>query len=260
MFHEVLYSCKRSNIAYQNSQKINNLYRPSIFYDGSHKRKNDAQGFLRQSRNKIYVTFRGTKNYMDMKDIIDIRHQSMIRPDIKVHSGFHDRFFEIEENITSDIEDMIASYKIDEIIFAGHSLGGAISLIAAPFYGQKFDKTIKAYSFGTVSVGNAKFIEWFTKNVHHYCRIENADDIVPRIPIHPTFVHVPRGISIDTVGRVKFAAAVKPTYGSLIRKTADTWKDIFEHHSCEKYQKNLYLSYRNYKVLWRELQKEVDSQ
>ena len=135
MFHQALKSCKHSRIAYYDNKTIHRIYKNSIFYDGCSKGKHDAQGFLYYDANKIHVTFRGTMDPMDAKDIIDIRHEKMFSPSIRVHKGFHNQFFAIEEEITQDIRSIASSYKVDEIIFAGHSLGGAIALLASPYYG-----------------------------------------------------------------------------------------------------------------------------
>jgi len=255
-FTDILQTCKRSKIAYHDSSFIKRVYKGSIFYDGCHKQKNDAQGFLQFDKNKIYVTYRGTMNFMDTKDVIDIRHEKFISPNIKVHKGFHSQFFSIEEDITRDIKDIVTSYKVDEIIFGGHSLAGSIALISSPYYGHLFNKKYKisTYTFGSVSVGNKEFINWFLKYVDSHYRIEHKDDIVPMIPIHKTFQHVPNGITICNNGSVKYHCDTSSmSYTKLLSKllvNKPTWEQLFNDHSCDTYHKTLMVSHKLHNDFW----------
>lgn len=258
-FQDIYRSCKKSKIAYGDSSLIKKVYRNSIFYDGCQKNKHhDAQGFLYQDKNRLYITFRGTMDFMDTKDVIDIRHENLFSPHIKVHKGFHSQFFSIEEDITRDIKDISASYKIDELVFTGHSLGGSIALISSPYYAEQFKNKfkIKTYTFGTVSVGNKEFVDWFKQNVDEYYRIENEDDLVPHIPIHSTFHHIPNAIIVSKSGKLKFDGDSKsPGYTHILSKlmAKPTWEQIYDDHSCESYISNLMLSKRINRNFWLHL-------
>jgi hypothetical protein len=189
---------------------------------------------------------------MDTKDVIDIRHQTLSSPQCKVHKGFHSQFFSIENFITQDIKDIITSYKIDEISFSGHSLGGALAIIASPFYGEMVKKQMKldnirisTYSFGTVSVGNLHFLKWFLENVTDHYRIENKKDIIPFVPVHPTFVHLPNRYVFKDNGIVETSVSSQVQSSQLLRFliNKDLWTNglnsIFKDHACESYVSNI---------------------
>jgi hypothetical protein len=78
-------------------------------------------------------------------------------------------------------------------------MGGAIATIAAPYYSTVFNgkKHISCYTFGTTMVGNDNFVDWFTKNVNSNYRIQAESDIIPLIPIHESYTHVPNNITIS---------------------------------------------------------------
>jgi hypothetical protein len=215
-----------------------------IFYDGSLNKTNkrDSQGYTIWKKNTIYVTFRGTKDLNDIIDVIDIRPKKLMK-DITMHTGFAEQFFSIEPSITEDMKKIIAEYPIERIIFCGHSMGGSIATIAAAYYASLFDDIhITCHTFGSPSVGNESFVNWFKGGVDESTRLEIEEDIVPRIPINKDFKHVPNGVKLKRNGNVDNRFEVQyTTYADLISKLIR--KDDFAHitinHSCEKYIERL---------------------
>jgi hypothetical protein len=251
---DAILSCKRSKDAYLDHKAITKHYKHAKFYEG---RKHDAQGFLFYDKQRIYVTYRGTMDLMDTKDIIDIRHQSIFSHNIKVHKGFHSQFFAIEEDITSDIKDIIKSYPVKELVFAGHSMGGSCAVISSPYYATllKNKYSIKTFTFGTVSIGNKDFVKWFTDNVNEHYRIENKNDLIPYIPVHQSFCHIPNGIIIDDNGNITqrsetLTLSYKDLLFTLINEKENITKFHIDH-SCDKYQSNLMLSWKKNPSFWQ---------
>jgi hypothetical protein len=224
--NNLLNACIRSKLIYDPIKKYNNM------------KLYNNKGFLTFDNKKIYLNFRGTKDIKDVIDNIDIRHQSIIHHDIKVHKGFHDQFFSIEEEITQDIENIIKSYEINEIIISGHSSGGSMSQISSAYYGELLNINISTYTFGAVASGNSSFIKWFINNVKNNLRVETKGDIIPYIPVHDNFYHTPNGLNIDINGDIKINYEIKPyTYLELLKLLLDKEyiKEIYEKHSCENY-------------------------
>lgn len=238
-------SCRRSKAAYDEHHTVNRLHGHIKTYDGTYKKKRDAQGFLYYPGKKtIYVTYRGTVNMSDIFDNIDIRHQSFFDSQIKVHKGFYEQFFSIEEDITKDIKDIVGSKDISHIVFSGHSLGGALAILSSPYYGKMFNRqyNIITHTFGTVPVGNGPFVNWFINYVDHNVRVENENDIVPTIPIHDKFYHVPNGILLKADGTFETDYETKLySYIDLLRMVMhkETWENINNEHSCDLYISNL---------------------
>jgi hypothetical protein len=230
---EIISSCHRSKLIYEEPHIIKQQY-PNM-------KQYNKKAFLTYT-DKIHITFRGTKEFKDIIENIDIRHQSIIHDDIKVHKGYHDQFFSMEEEITQDIKDIINSYEINEIIFSGHSSGGSMSQIAATFYGELLKRNIICHTFGTIAPGNKAFIEWFKKNVFKNYRIETEGDIIPFIPVHDNFYHVPNGIKLLKNGGIESNYHIKPySYLELLKVVLDNEKmqQIYEYHSCDNYIKKL---------------------
>jgi hypothetical protein len=218
-----------------------------IFYDGlkSNKNKRDAQGYIIWDKETIYVSYRGTCDPMDILDNIDIRQKTLFK-NIKVHSGFYEQFDSIEPFITSDIKNISKEYpSIKQLVFTGHSLGGSVTSIASPYYGQMFKDRFKivSHTLGSAPCGNIDFVNWFNSNVDENVRLETEGDIVPYIQIHDDFYHVPNGILIKKDGTLVDQYEIKPynyfkLASMLINKK--TWEQINLDHSCEAYISRLF--------------------
>ena len=200
---ELLFSLFRSKIAYENETQIKNIIAKKdlhvfsqnliscnkdirgrmdklvtsivddmknsqpIFYDGNHNEENkrDSQGYLLWKNNTIYVSFRGTYNFNDIYDVINIRPKKFIK-NAYVHTGFAEQFMSIEHKITNDIKSISKSFPIERLVFTGHSMGGSIAAIASAYYGTLFDNLyITGQLFGTPLTGNTEFVKWFTNSV-----------------------------------------------------------------------------------------------
>jgi len=99
------------------------------------------------NKNKILLSFQGTKSFDNL--LINLQYNQLKYNDnIKIHSGYLNTYNKIKPLIINDINSIIKrNHK--EIIFTGHSLGGAIATIA--FIDLYKDKNIikKCYTFGT---------------------------------------------------------------------------------------------------------------
>jgi len=151
---------------------------------------------INEQQNAIIVTFRGTSNMKNW--IVDAKFW-LIKPDktlfpncppkAEVHSGFHGAMKVIMQNKNSDLGlRLLAHHKAHpkkHIIFVGHSLGGALAVLAA---GTVFmtvpdlKSRIRAvYTYGQPLVGNSLFTDWITNELdgRRFVRVVVGDDIVP---------------------------------------------------------------------------------
>lgn len=241
--NDLVHSCMRSKIAYMDHSKISSIFRKPRFYDGS-LNKRDAQGYLIYNNRRIYVTYRGTCTPYDMIDNMDIRRKRIFG-NIIVHQGYYEQFMSIEEDITNDIREISEEYPVSELIFAGHSLGSHNATICSAYYGDLFKNRYKitCHTFGSTPVGNSDFVNWFTSNVDENVRVETEEDIVPYIPIHSDFHHVPNGIKINQSGKILYEYQIKPySYIEILQRIIekDGWQKINNDHSCENYINSLF--------------------
>jgi len=173
--------------------------------------KNVARCFTVSKGNCLIVVFRGTEFKLPLAIpgfIADFKIK--MAPEKNgglVHSGFQSVLDEIWEG-----EGMLHEYLLKQkkekpslrIFFAGHSLGGALSLLAA----SRFPYVDCVYTFGSPRVGNKEFTNSIKANVF---RIVHNNDIVTELPpekflilkIKDKYSHVGELKFIDSKGKIR---------------------------------------------------------
>jgi len=121
----------------------------------------------------LVVVFRGTQpNIKDVStdiktDLVDARGGG------RVHRGFIEAFDLVEDQIKQALD----KHKGPPVYFCGHSLGGALAVVATRYIGS--DTIGATYTFGGPRVANAEFFKSVKTPVY---RVVNAADAVPRVP------------------------------------------------------------------------------
>ncbi len=141
------------------------------------------------ANNSRYVcfVFRGTDSVADSitdANILRVRHP---QGEGFVHAGFFSLWTEIEREILEYTE----RYKDFNVITTGHSLGGAMAVLAALAIRRQRqqhggEKSVSVYTFGCPKIGCSIFSAHVNDviNCHHFVR---SADIVPRLPLGPRF-------------------------------------------------------------------------
>ena len=158
----------------------------------------DCQYFTTIFDDTLLVCFRGTESTTDiLKDLNITRTEFYIPGYVKdtlyVHEGFHTQFDEVYESISKDILNYLENndYKSKNIIFTGHSLGGALATLGACYYGVIYpDISMNCVTFGSPRVGCDKFSLVFDKYCNKSYRFVNENDPVPSLPTSWRFKHV----------------------------------------------------------------------
>lgn len=139
-----------------------------------------TQAFLatRDADKMAVLAFRGTQKE-DPKDIItDLQARFYHdKNGVKIHDGFNRAFQCVEK----DIRDAVEKLKDYSLYVAGHSLGGALALIATRALNS--DNLAACYTFGSPKVANEEFDDDIKPPIY---RIVNTYDLVPISP--PTYV------------------------------------------------------------------------
>lgn len=133
-----------------------------------------TQAFLakRDSDGMAVLAFRGTEaNFDDIKADLNARFYQ--RGGVRVHDGFR-RAFELVEPAISTAIAQVRDYKL---YITGHSLGGALALVATR--ALEADNIAACYTFGSPKVGGGEFGDSIKPPIY---RILNAADAVPRVP------------------------------------------------------------------------------
>lgn len=182
-----------------------------------------AQAFLcTQPKQKIAIlAFRGTE--LSLKDIkADIKAE-LVEVEIggkkfRIHKGYLSQFQAIQTEINAALKK--DAIKVCQLFLTGHSLGGALAIVATKFLAS--DITGACYTFGSPPVGTKNFDSDIKTPIY---RIVNHVDIVPRLP-NPILIYFVRGLAllVETLltpftslyGRLKSTAAYKKISRLLI--------------------------------------------
>jgi len=125
----------------------------------------------------LVLAFRGTERHK-LKDWLSDLNAKLVtplhgRPGEKVHAGFYNAYRSIEEKLQADLE----KHKGPPLYIAGHSLGGALAVLATRFTAK--DSLGACYTFGGPRVANSKLSDIMFTPIY---RIVNAADLVARVP------------------------------------------------------------------------------
>ena len=126
------------------------------------------------------IVFRGTTNVRDWMKNVDIRsvpvEGSKSGASVTVgsfHRGFHDNYRSVHE----EIERRLAGNENLPLYITGHSLGGALAVIATWY--RSAQRLAACYTFGAPRVGDHLLMGSFRTPIY---RIVNAADPVPFLP------------------------------------------------------------------------------
>jgi len=145
---------------------------------------NETEALVAETDKFVVVAFRGSTSRRDVRTDLQTRF-NVSKIDIEgravavaVHSGFYAAFAKIEKQLRTLLEKTGQK----PIYLTGHSLGGALALVASAALGGSSslgDRIAAVYTFGAPRVGKGNFSE-IVKAPHY--RVINSGDIVPLVP------------------------------------------------------------------------------
>lgn len=147
------------------------------------------QGFIRESHfafiaasdRNVFVVFRGTDDRRDWQTNLDLRFADS--PFGAVHRGFK----QAADLFWPELPEWIQTFRDSgqPVWITGHSLGGALALLAATELSQIDHIPIAtAYTFGQPAVGGARFARTFSRNAGFPAyRLVNHTDAVAAAPM-----------------------------------------------------------------------------
>jgi predicted lipase len=256
---DLMNSCAFSHLAYFNTtsihRKIKKIQHVRLIKSYEPKCK-DLQAAMFRMDSKLIIAFRGTTTKSDFIDALDIRHSFFEEVGTLLHNGFHNRFKTIEPILSNDIFKFIlscsAELPITHVYFTGHSMGGALATIATCYYGkhlQKKNVKVICHTFGSPHFADEELGKALKKVSFEHIAVHANDDVVPWLPIHHQFKHLPYVLELGEDGVSSCLIQDSIQYTDLIQKLIDI-KDIsalFKQHSCTYYYDKLNMLHQSIK-------------
>lgn len=155
------------------------------------------------------VAFRGSTELRHIYGYVNtaqrIAHTRLCEARVGVHRGVFEMFNSIEDKLTAEFTQ---STTPREITFCGHSLGGALAMVAAAYYSTHFpDIDVSCFTFAAPKVGDTAFQEHLVTHTRELVHVVNEIDLVPRFPFVSSFL-------VDNVGqKYTFQGGNHPIHG-----------------------------------------------
>ncbi len=139
-------------------------------------------GFSKQLKS-IVIAFRGSVDIANwILNLKTARTSYDLCDGCSVHIGFNQGFNSVKDQVNSHINTLLALYREKSFALTGHSLGGALSVMAAAYLQSVYNNVDYLYTMGQPRVGNDKFAAFMTTFIPNTFRIVNNADQVPHVP------------------------------------------------------------------------------
>ena len=136
--------------------------------------------------NDLYLAFSGCHDIDDVMECVNtkVKKPLLQRPDILVSETTWNIYDELRE----DIEDVLKGYTdIRDIVFTGHSLGGALAVLTACLTSVKAKNLMYCVSYGAPQFASKEFQALIDEQLPGtgHKRVVIQNDIVPLIKFNP---------------------------------------------------------------------------
>lgn len=178
----------------------------------------DTQGFVACRRDDTgpgmaVICFRGTKQVKDWLTNIDISPAPIRNPSGdgiigNMHRGFHDAYMSVHDDIAA----RLTGYEDLPLYITGHSLGGALAVVATWY--QSSARLAACYTYGAPRVGDQGLIHRFKTPIY---RVVNVADPVPFVPPAGITINVLKSILRGLGSLLPFLGAVDWVIDRLIK-------------------------------------------
>jgi Lipase (class 3) len=100
---------------------------------------------------------------------------------------------------------MAFSRPLTSMTICGHSLGGALATLLALDVGAntRLGPHLTAYTYASPRTGDPSFVDTYNQVVPNTVRIANRLDIVPKLPLPPSYEHVDHVFDLNPMLKVK---------------------------------------------------------
>lgn len=149
---------------------------------GVEEPEQEVFGFLAESKDNVVIIFRGTRTFKDNEsdqDFFQIPYP-FVRNVGKTHRGFTCIYQSAREELIGELNKLSTNKRL---FVAGHSLGGALAVLAALDIAVNTGfKNPVVYTYGSPRVADPEFASSFNQTVKNSFRVVNVHDIIPTLP------------------------------------------------------------------------------
>lgn len=136
-----------------------------------------------QRRNAIIAAFRGSCDLRNwIADLTFPQTNYSKCQNCKVHAGFYIAYMEVSSIVKAQVQLILSKYRSAEIYVTGHSLGAALSALAALDIKSTFGRVDQLCNFGQPRVGNQQFADYLAAELPDTFRVIHYADLVPQLP------------------------------------------------------------------------------
>jgi pimeloyl-ACP methyl ester carboxylesterase len=238
--------CEASALAYLGAADGPRAFRGLLGLEARLFSIDNTQAWLGVDDDNVVVAFRGTESPMTLDGLKDIlltdAMNLLVVPEgrlghdlsaagvgARFHKGFVDAIAEIWPALADAVEQELAS-RDRPLWITGHSLGGALALLAAWLFKRRFVPVHEVCTFGAPMIGNRAACTAFDREfAGRIFRYVNGRDPVPKLPtmslVANEFLHVsqerllgkdPMTGLADMIGAVAAKAAGGLLSGDLV--------------------------------------------
>jgi triacylglycerol lipase len=191
--------CQACELAYLGESEGRRAFADQLGMDAELFSVDNTQAWLATSPAAIVVAFRGTESPTTIDGLKDIlltdAMNLLVVPEgrlgvdlaaagvgARFHKGFVDAIGEIWEPLVSAVESEVRR-RDRPVWLCGHSLGGALALLAAWLFKRRFVSVQEVCTFGAPMIGNRVAREAFNRELAgRVFRYVNGRDPVPKLP------------------------------------------------------------------------------
>jgi hypothetical protein len=165
-----------------------------------------TQGFTMASDSMIVTAFRGTEVAQILDWLSDAKAPMVPHSSGRgmVHWGFHTALEAVYPRVLAAVEEFGTNGQ--SLWFTGHSLGGALAMLAAARVSLDDPRLRPAgvYTFGQPRTCDGLLAGAYDSAIRgRTYRFVNNNDIVPRVPAGPPYRHVAETRYFDSAGRLR---------------------------------------------------------
>jgi triacylglycerol lipase len=200
----------------------------------------DTQAFVAIFGSVAVVSFRGSSSICDFKnDAVCDQGPSGHR--IKFHKGFARCFTGVIHDLNTIVANIRAREECETFIFTGHSLGGALALMAGTHYAALGYQVSGVYTFGQPRVGNPFHACYVDEHLAgRFFRCVHESDPVTRIPwMFGSYRHAGMELFFERSGLLRVNPTVLWKLWYFVSDLYVSWvsnsEGILNDHAIENY-------------------------